>query len=113
MASLITLTTVLGAANFGYVPLGGKLVVNSLDDVDDGNINNGHLTLREAINFAKLVTWADTITFDPSLSGGVIHVGTIVSAAAITRSGQSSRSMRGRYQAVLRLTLAATQSACT
>src|SRR4029079_6571613 len=44
-------------------------------DLDDGNINNGHLTLREAIDFAKLVTWADTITFDPSRSGGVIHVG--------------------------------------
>ncbi|MGD9635876.1 MAG: choice-of-anchor Q domain-containing protein [Pirellulales bacterium] len=61
--------------HFGFVPLGGQLVVNDLGDRDDGNISNGFLTLREAINFAKTVTWADTITFDPSLSGGVIQVG--------------------------------------
>lgn len=61
-------------AHFGFVPIGGQLVVNSLGDRDDGNISNGILTLREAINFSKSVTWGHTITFDPSLSGGVIHV---------------------------------------
>lgn len=60
--------------HFGFVPIGGQLVVNSLGDRDDGNISNGILTLREAINFSKTVTWGRTITFDPSLSGGVIHV---------------------------------------
>ena len=55
--------------------LGGQLVVNDLGDRDDGNISNGRLTLREAINFSKTVTWADSITFDTSLSGGVIQVG--------------------------------------
>jgi hypothetical protein len=61
--------------HFGFVPLAGKLVVNDLSDRNDGNIYNGRLTLREAIDFSKTVTWADSITFDPSLSGGVIQVG--------------------------------------
>jgi len=62
-------------SHFGFVPIAGKLVVNDLGDRNDGDINNGRLTLREAIAFSKTVTWANSITFDPSLSGGVIQVG--------------------------------------
>jgi CSLREA domain-containing protein len=54
-----------------YVP---KVEVNSLADDDDGDIYNGRTTLREAINYTNIALWADSITFDPSLSGGVINV---------------------------------------
>jgi CSLREA domain-containing protein len=56
-----------------YVP---RVVVNSLADDDDGDIYNGRTTLREAINYTNVTLWADSITFDPSLSGGVINVAT-------------------------------------
>lgn len=51
------------------------LVVDSLDDDDDGDIYNGRTTLREAINFSRDNPRYDEITFDPSLTGGVIEVG--------------------------------------
>ncbi len=53
-----------------------KVEVNDLADDDDGDIYNGRTTLREAINYTNENAWADRITFDPALSGGVIEVGT-------------------------------------
>ena len=42
----------------------GDLVVNSLDDVDDGTCDVTHCSLREAIAAANSNGQADTITFD-------------------------------------------------
>lgn len=50
-----------------------SLVVNDLADDDDGDLSNGRTTLREATRAADEAFWLDTITFDPSLSGGVIE----------------------------------------
>ena len=48
------------------------LVVNSSDDIDDGNIYNGTTTLREAIAYANSQQRVDTITFD--ISGPGPHI---------------------------------------
>ncbi|BAQ62886.1 alkaline phosphatase [Geminocystis sp. NIES-3708] len=42
-------------------------IVNSTDDTDDGDINNGVTTLREAVNAANASSGADTITFGGSV----------------------------------------------
>ena len=42
---------------------GITIVVNSVDDNDDGQPDNGHTTLREAINRANFLPGKDTITF--------------------------------------------------
>ena len=47
-----------------------ELVVNSTADTDDGDLNNGTTTLREAINFANTQAGVDTITFDPNVFNG-------------------------------------------
>ncbi|WP_197526517.1 choice-of-anchor Q domain-containing protein [Botrimarina colliarenosi] len=57
---------------YGARYLVGEPVVNDLADDDDGDIYNGRTTLREAIRYANAASWVDTITFDASLSGGVI-----------------------------------------
>jgi hypothetical protein len=50
-------------------------VVNSPGDVDDGLPNNGLTTLREAIGLANSnAGMADTIAFDPALSGETIFL---------------------------------------
>lgn len=67
--------------NFGqryFIP-----VVNSLGDIDDGDPYNGVTTLREAITYINLNPRFNRITFDPSLSGGLISVGD----GRISRSG--------------------------
>ncbi len=43
------------------------LVVNSLDDAGSDNLRNDKLTLREALEAHRVLTWVDTITFDPLL----------------------------------------------
>jgi CSLREA domain-containing protein len=58
-----------------YVP---RVMVNSLADDDDGDMYNGRTTLREAIKYTNVTLWANSITFDPSLSGGVINVASTV-----------------------------------
>ncbi|MEM7113572.1 MAG: choice-of-anchor Q domain-containing protein [Chloroflexota bacterium] len=61
------------------------LVVSSLDDADDGNYDEGELTLREAIANAGL---GATITFADSLSGGTIVLNqTLIIAQDVTISG--------------------------
>lgn len=67
--------------HYGFVPLGDQLVVNDLGNIDDGEIFNGRTTLREAINYANVTNWIDTITFDASLSGGVISVEQVFGAS--------------------------------
>ena len=56
---------------FEFVPL----VVNSAGSADDGDLANGLMTLREAINFANVQTGADVITFDAGMSGQTIFLG--------------------------------------
>ena len=53
-------------------PLSIPLVVASASGLADGNITPGELSLREAIELANLLSGADTITFDSSLSGQTI-----------------------------------------
>lgn len=48
------------------------LVVDTLSDLDDGDISAGNLSLREAVRLANEAAGADTILFDPSLAGGTI-----------------------------------------
>jgi CSLREA domain-containing protein len=43
---------------------GGIIVVNSVDDSDDGLCNAAHCSLREAINWANTMAGSPTITFD-------------------------------------------------
>jgi predicted outer membrane repeat protein len=51
------------------------LVVDNVDDVDDGDYSAGNFTLREAINRANAaVGTSDTITFSPSLNGQTISL---------------------------------------
>ena len=64
----------IGAFEADIVPP-ASLVVDILDDENDGNYSVGDLSLREAMLFANnetLFPGADTITFDASLDGGTI-----------------------------------------
>jgi len=49
-----------------------EFVVSTLEDENDGDFNDGDLSLREAIALANEQEGADTITFDSSLNGGTI-----------------------------------------
>ena len=51
-----------------------SLVVDTLADENDGDNSPGHLSLREAIDLANANPMPDTISFDPSLAGGTIHL---------------------------------------
>ena len=51
-----------------------SLVVNTLADENDGDYSPGHLSLREAVALANANPMPDTISFDPSLDGGTIHL---------------------------------------
>lgn len=50
-----------------YAGVLATFTVNSTDDTDDGDINNGVTTLREAINAANASSGEDTITFGGSV----------------------------------------------
>jgi hypothetical protein len=49
-----------------------EFIVSTLEDENDGNHDEGDLSLREAIALANEQEGADTITFDSSLSDGTI-----------------------------------------
>jgi len=56
----------------GRIDTTPTLVVDSLGDTSDGDYSPGHLTLREAIQRANLMSGHRTITFAPSLVGQTI-----------------------------------------
>lgn len=65
--------------NFGDAPDIGAyerqtlaLVVDNAGDADDGDVSDGQLSLREAINASNANPLDDSITFDASLSGSTI-----------------------------------------
>lgn len=72
---------------------GGSLVVNKLEDGDDGTCNAAHCTLREAINAANNQPGPDTITF--SVTGTIETTGlpaltddgTVIDASEVFGSG--------------------------
>ncbi len=49
-----------------------ELEVDTTDDIDDGDISPGHLSLREAVRLANTYATADTIMFAPALAGQTI-----------------------------------------
>ncbi|MCA9053923.1 MAG: hypothetical protein KDA75_08805, partial [Planctomycetaceae bacterium] len=49
--------------------LTGRFVVDSAADVVDGNITNGHRSLREVVDLANRTFGVDTVTFAPALDG--------------------------------------------
>ncbi len=49
-----------------------ELEVDTTDDIDDGDISPGHLSLREAVRLANTYATADTIMFAPTLAGQTI-----------------------------------------
>jgi len=49
-------------------------IVSTTIDETDGNTTPGNLSLREALGLANADPGADTILFDPGLSGGTIHL---------------------------------------
>ena len=61
-------------------------VVTTLDDEEDGNLNEDDLSLREALAIANP---DDTITFDPSLSGNtiILNSGELTVATGLTLRG--------------------------
>src|SRR5207302_280576 len=52
------------------------LVVDTTDDLVDGDYSPSHLSLREAIGLANVNPGADTITFAPALNGQTITLTT-------------------------------------
>jgi len=80
-----------------------SFIVTTSDDHDDGVCGTIDCTLREAINAANVHSGADTITFDSSLSGATITLGSTLPAlsgdvkidgssldSAVTISGNNS-----------------------
>ncbi len=55
--------------DIGAVDVSGDVVVDTLEDVDDGDYSTGHLSLREALG---LVTTGGTISFADNLPSGLI-----------------------------------------
>ncbi|QDT94090.1 right-handed parallel beta-helix repeat-containing protein [Gimesia algae] len=55
---------------YEFQPL--ELVVDTADDLDDGDYSAGHLSLREAIKLSNTYLTADTITFASALAGQTI-----------------------------------------
>ena len=55
--------------NFGYFR---PIVVDTLDDHNDGDYGPGALSIREAIAFAAARPGKDMVLFDPALTGGTI-----------------------------------------
>ena len=51
-----------------------NLVVDTLEDVVDGDLSPGDVSLREAIDLANSSPGLNTITFDASLAGGTIFL---------------------------------------
>lgn len=62
----------IGALEIGAVESLNSIIVDTLVDEEDGDFSAGDLSLREAIS---LVQNGEEITFDASLSGGVITLG--------------------------------------
>ncbi|MFZ5856640.1 MAG: choice-of-anchor Q domain-containing protein [Chloroflexota bacterium] len=64
---LFSLALILAVSAIGFVPVtparAAALVVNSLDDTDDGTCDGTHCSLREAINDALNAATDDSITF--------------------------------------------------
>src|SRR5690606_38115763 len=62
--------------------VGGTLVVNTTEDIDDGTCTESHCSLREAINQANGDGIATTINFsiDNTVFGDAPHVITVASA---------------------------------
>ncbi len=76
-----------------------NLVVDTTDDVVDGDYSSGNFSLREALELANANRGADTITFDGSLSGDTITLdGTeleITDSVTIAGLGQSQLTIDG------------------
>ncbi|MCA9247911.1 MAG: hypothetical protein KDA42_12365, partial [Planctomycetales bacterium] len=74
--------------------LAADYTVNSLADVDDGDINNGTTTLREALNDAALVAGMQTIEFSVT---GTINLGSVLPTLSdVTIDGPGSASLTVR-----------------
>ncbi|MDP1546375.1 MAG: Ig-like domain-containing protein [Anaerolineales bacterium] len=71
--SVLSLAVMLALTATGVAPVAparaAALIVNSLNDVDDGTCNGTHCSLREAIDEANTLSSDDTITF--SVSGTI------------------------------------------
>ena len=75
----------IGAYEFDDITIpGGGLVVDTTDDVFDGDYTPGNLALREAVLLANANPGADTITFAGTLSGGTILLDDLLGEMSIT-----------------------------
>ncbi|MCX6875609.1 MAG: CSLREA domain-containing protein [Verrucomicrobia bacterium] len=61
----------IGAAEYDVIQSGPGLVVNALDDVDDGLATIGHCSLREALLAANILPDANTIGFATNVTGTI------------------------------------------
>lgn len=56
-----------GTVDMGAVELSPTFVVSTTDDIDDGNVTAGNLSIREAVRLANDKPGVDLIAFDPLL----------------------------------------------
>lgn len=57
----------IGAFEFNYAGDTSSLLVSTTDDLNDGDLRAGHLSLREAIGLANFDANPSTISFDPTV----------------------------------------------
>ena len=74
-----------GNIDIGSFEFQQSLIVDSLENEDDGDYSVGDLGLREALAFTNANDVVDTVLFDSGLSGGVINlVGELVVSRSTT-----------------------------
>ena len=98
--SVLSLAVMLALTATGVAPVAparaAALIVNSLNDVDDGTCDGTHCSLREAIDEANTLSSDDTITF--SVSGTIPLASilpTIANNGTLTINGGSNITISG------------------
>ncbi len=75
--------TIHTGINFGTNRLAGTITVDSLSDKDNADYSAGDLSLREALDLARLYAPDDTIQFDAGLNGQTILLNTGLGALTV------------------------------